>query len=280
MKKINIIYIMGPGRSGSTILGITLGNLPKSQYVGELYAWPLLKGQPKTIKKNNIKFWNEIKQNISHPNQYFINNYFKKFEYHNSIFYNRKPYEKINYIKYAEKLFNTIKNVSGKDIIIDSSHYPLRAYWLNKSKNINIKLIYITKNPIEIINSFQKKNIEQTQKSPLAANLYLFIVSFLSSIIYNFFHKDNKIKIKYEDFVCDPKKITKVIADFIGIENYMIDFRKLNTGNIFEGNRIRENELISIEKSTVSWKLNKLWIYISFLIQLPFITINNYLKIK
>ncbi|MCZ6675379.1 MAG: hypothetical protein O7C75_20815, partial [Verrucomicrobia bacterium] len=63
MQKIKVIYIMGTGRCGGTILGILLGNLKDIFYAGELAFWHKFKGVPKTDNEEVLKFWLNFKDN-------------------------------------------------------------------------------------------------------------------------------------------------------------------------------------------------------------------------
>ena len=53
-----VVYIMGDGRSGSTVTGIVLGNHPSISSNGELHKWARYKGHPKEDNdKDSILSW-------------------------------------------------------------------------------------------------------------------------------------------------------------------------------------------------------------------------------
>lgn len=279
MQKIKLVYIMGAGRSGSTILGILLGNLRDSFFAGELFAWIKLKGSPKTTKKEIIDFWWKIKNDIPNSEELLRENYFKAMEYHTSLFspkwlFNKKM--RSGYWKYNVYLLNAIKEYERNKIIVDSSNYPLRAYWLNKCKDIELKVIYLVRNPYDVINSFQKKNVEQTSKNPLNANIYLLTVSILSTVVFWLIPKNKKMKVRYEDVGSNPEEIMDKISMFLGVENTIENYNALKTGYIFEGNRIRNKDVIALKSKKSENFLNKFWLFMTRLIQWPFLLINNY----
>ena len=266
---------MSAGRSGSTLLGVILNNFPNSVYVGELYWWNKERGIPQNDRKEIHTFWDKINKNIDIDGS-FENNYYDLFEYHSSFIklpwigrlLMKKEYKEMN-----THLFNSIAESSRKKYIIDSSHYPWRAYWLRKS-GINIKLIYLYKDPSSVVSSFAKKNIEHEHKNALSANIYLFVVSALSTLVYSSFNKNDRIKVIYEDLVEYPQQTINRLGNFLNTKDIKIDIDNLSTGPIFMGNRIRHNSSIKLNLNNSENK-NSLGKMITNIIQLPFLILNS-----
>src|SRR5437868_12813951 len=59
-----VIYVMGAGRSGSTILGVTLGNCEGVFYAGELDAWLPRSGEPQIDGPERLRFWAAIRGDV------------------------------------------------------------------------------------------------------------------------------------------------------------------------------------------------------------------------
>src|ERR1700726_2236472 len=55
-----VLYVMGAGRSGSTILGVTLGNYEYVFYAGELDAWLVRSGSPVLEDAERARFWQGV----------------------------------------------------------------------------------------------------------------------------------------------------------------------------------------------------------------------------
>lgn len=272
-----LVYILGAGRSGSTLLGILLGNYKNVFYGGELFAWLKFNGIPKSDDDDVNKFWREVKDRINIRKSDRKINYFKLFEHHLSIL-RIKNVTKINVKSYQfinKNLFDTLTGISSSYYIVDSSHYPMRLYWLLKG-NINIKVIYLIRHPVNVVSSFSKTNIEQSYKSPIMANLYLNFVSLLSTLVFNIVPKKDRILIKYEDLVFNTDQILKKLTTFLDLEQNNIDTNKLSIGKIFEGNRIRMKKYISIKGSKKEIYLTNFWRIFTKFVQYPYIKINNY----
>ena len=211
---MNIIYILGTGRTGTTLLGIALSNNNNIFDTGEILKFIKLKGVPHGFneRSDNYKFWqriyrqlglkieiNETLESIIHRREY--HKYFIK-----NLFFNRNN---VRYKDYINNFFDVLEDEIDESIVIDSSKYPGRAMALenNLSANHNAYYVYIKRNPISVANSFAKKGVEQPSKSFLASNLYYFIVNLCCNIFLITINKEKKITIKYEDFIAKPEQV-------------------------------------------------------------------------
>src|SRR5580704_12897137 len=62
-----VIYVMGAGRSGSTTLGITLGNCVDVFYAGELDNWLVRSGVPQVEDGPRAQFWSSVRDGLDDP---------------------------------------------------------------------------------------------------------------------------------------------------------------------------------------------------------------------
>ncbi len=63
-----VIYVMGAGRSGSTTLGITLGNCANVFYAGELDNWLVQVGRCRRWKTaERARFWSSVRDRLEDP---------------------------------------------------------------------------------------------------------------------------------------------------------------------------------------------------------------------
>src|ERR1700680_3872486 len=68
-----VIYVMGAGRSGSTVLGVTLGNCSGVFYAGELDAWLVRSGVPQLEGPERAQFWGAVRDNVDGAAELFGN---------------------------------------------------------------------------------------------------------------------------------------------------------------------------------------------------------------
>jgi hypothetical protein len=266
--KNRIIYIIGAGRSGTTLLDIILGNAPNIFSVGELNRFTKRNGIPHDARDENADiFWRQINKTLEvkgchHPGWYY--KFSKKFEYHNSFLHtisqpNNADYK--IYADYQQSLFDALHNKAtsdyNKNILLDSSKYPLRAFFLSKIFGQSISFIYIKRNPFSTIESFQKKDVEQPSKSRIAANIYLLGVNSLARYILKKLRHTNKISIiNYEELLSAPKivlqKIEKDLTLDLSIPIQLIEGNlPLQVGNLFDGNRLRLEKEVLFKKTSL-----------------------------
>lgn len=277
MKK-TLIYIIGAGRSGTTFLDIVLGNNGNAISLGEVNRFFKRKGLPP--KRNELDkvflFWNNIKkiieQNLFTLDYKELEKIFKKNEYHSgflkSLFKkNNEDYKKTLKLQYRE-LYNNIQ----ENIVIESSKYPIRA--LNISNYINdeffdIKFVYIRKDPVKVVASFGKKDIEQPTKGFFASNIYYLAINVLCFISINLLKKrgHNTSIIKYENLLENPTEVLMELSKKFDIDyKYLIDKLKnnspLKTGFLFDGNRIRLKETVLLQTQKRDIKKNYKYYFI------------------
>ena len=264
-KKQKIIYILGSGRSGTSLLEILLGNHPEIFNCGELNRFPSRNGYPplKVPNSSDYNFWMKIREKaVSGFDLYNQQKLHKKFEYHVGLvkrlfgIFDRVEYQQ--YRKFVSTIFEELFKQTDQPIITDSSKYPGRALNLSEFSDFEVKYIYIKRNPMAVVRSFAKKDLEQPSKGWIKANVYYFVVNLLCQIVYRRVQKKHiTVKVKYEDLVRDPVDTIGYIEKELGISFHLLKTKikaenELNVGNLFDGNRIRLKESIKLKTKPVS----------------------------
>lgn len=273
---------MGAGRSGSTILGIMLGNIKDCFFAGELHLWNKTKGVTFNDRPVVEKFWETVLAEFPANDRVFSCDFDKKLEYHSAVLsllrkQNRPMVQAFH--QQTTTLLSILQSATGKTTIIDSSHYPLRGYWLNKNKHLNVSYVYLYRNPVYVIQSFRKKDIEQPAKTILGANLYLFVVSVLSNLIYFLLPSARKTRISYEDLIQHTDESLAKIEAISNIAfNPPFEKKHLLTGFIFRSNRIRHKEAIDLENDIKPIKNNIFLKTFIYSLHWPFIFLHAKIK--
>ena len=261
MKKI--IYIFGAGRSGTTLLDIILGNNEQIFSAGELSRIPKRDGFPPLRKPDSyaFKFWSNIRENIIQDNDGLDFNELKyltdKFEYHTSLLkFKNRELRKI-YKKYIISLYSNLSNAIEEEYIVDSSKYGMKAYHISDIMQNMHGCIYVKRHPVSVIKSFQKKDIEQPDNLWYKANILLILVGLISWLTKKKLKKRGikLVDVYYEDLVSKPIETLDKIDS--GLELNLSDIKHkiakdipLDTGILFDGNRIRLKEKIRIRDNS------------------------------
>ena len=273
-----LIYILGTGRTGTTLIGIVLSNNPEIFDTGEILKFIELKGEPHGFSQDtkNYQFWKRMYHDLEkdlHLDE-GLNTIIRRIEYHkffllNFISKKKSKSKQRAYSKYINAFFSRIF-CQTKNIVIDSSKYPGRALAIERHLKSDIEkyYIYLKRNPISVINAFAKKGLEQPSKGYLATNIYYFLINLFCNMVLLRIHRKRKITIKYEDFIAEPTETLITIQNKFHINlNNSIELIKnneeLKTGYIFEGNRIRLQERIRIVQVNKKIKPGKLKDYLT-----------------
>ncbi len=282
-RPINLIYLLGAGRSGTTMLATVLNNWPNIHTVGEMHQFLdyLYEDKDCSCGQNisQCEFWSPLvkemdlkllknKENVALSN---------KLEKHHNIptFLLGKPLN-ATYQEMTDEIFQAIQQKVSKPWVLDSSKYIARYLLLRKNKKINLKGIYLVRDVRGVVYSFGK-NV-QTHKNPLSAILYYSLINFWAQWV-TFFDR-RIVKIKYEDFVNQPDQVIKKIEAHLFGSHTNVSYLKDTTfeiPHIIAGNRLRSDKQLVIKKD-LKWKeaISRPKQVLYYLLAFPLMVLNKY----
>jgi hypothetical protein len=277
-----IIYLIGAGRSGTTLLDIIIGNNDNITSCGELNRYLNRGGLPPKCETTSdcYVFWKKIKERLNYTDDQLKNldKVSKVFEYHKGFFKKligiSTTKNLAQYKQFHTQLFEAILAETPNTILVDSSKYPGRASMLSEILPYEISYVYIKRNPVSVVRSFAKRDVAQPSKNWLAANLYYFTVNILCTLaVYQLKKRHKTTTITYEELVNNPiSTLSQIESDLELNFSQVIDKAKkgdmLRVGNLIEGNRIRLKKEIRITATEKVEPLNFLE-QIVHLIQFP-----------
>lgn len=270
-----IIYVLGCGRSGSTILGFCLGNAANTLDLGEVIEFTRFRGRPNGFDQSteNYAFWDRVLQLIEtrdgEINFDRIKRLQNRFDKHYAIpllFLPTlwlKPFGLAEYRKFLQSKYDGIFEQSQCQWFIDSSKYPSRLLHLRAIYGAEtIKVAYLIRDPGILAKAFQNSE-QSTTKSFLTGMLYYFGVNFASFVLFTLTPANNRIRIVYEKLVQFPKTSIETIGSRFGLDvsellNKIENGLALKRGYIFNGNRMRIQKSIvfkqgSPRSATLPW---------------------------
>lgn len=279
-KAIPLLYLLGAGRSGTTLMATVLGNQPQIRTVGEMHQFHehLLNkkncscGQP----LENCTFWKPILNDLN-LNIIDLQRISQKENHINILKLMLTGKEDKEYIALQTDIFKGILNGILESWILDSSKYIARYLLLSKSKEFNIKGIYVVRDVRGVINSFKKQ--VQTPKRPLSTILYYMLINSFGQLVC--WTDKRIIKIKYEDFIKEPDRIVEKILVHITQSDESgkkpVVPTEFHVPHIIGGNRLRAKSSIVI-KPDLEWK-NKIPRFVQvfyYFLAFPIMMINKY----
>jgi hypothetical protein len=247
--KKKIIFILSAGRSGSTLLDKALGSHSRCFSLGEIVNFSSEFSKNQTLCGcgqwlSDCSFWKQVNHSLqkkdvqTKPSEYNIKNHnpytgIKKSIYGlaNILGYYNSSDKKI--LKRTKYLFDTITEISGKNIFIDSSKSIGRSFLLKHFlKDYDVFFIHLIRNGKAVLNSRKKDSYtvkfnnnttkkfysKRTQKSSKEYSERWRKYNLKVLRLMQFISNKKKYTVKYEDFINHPETQLKQIADMIGVE--------------------------------------------------------------
>lgn len=235
---LKVIYIMGAGHIGSTVLDVVMSSHPKLESLGEVsklhgYGW-----QPDDNRHcvcgstvHDCPFWTRVRSRWfeltgdGDAARYMMlqPRYERTAAGWRRLLRNRlsRTPDFLEYLKGTEAVYRAVQEAGGKEYLVDSSLTPKRAYAQAMNPNLDLYLIHLVRDGRGVIWSLMKPNKkipgkpyvpappERTTKYWMSANLQ-------SAWVLRSVEKRKRIRVRYEDFALDPASILRRIGALIG----------------------------------------------------------------
>jgi hypothetical protein len=257
-----ILYIMGTGRSGTTILEILLANNPGFTGVGEvhrIFRHGFLEDRTCACGKpaRQCELWAAVLHSSSWQEAELpaLAHEIEKGESHGRfplVWMGLPATQLARYRTVNEVLFTQIGAATRSDVVVDSSKYASRALMLARSFPDRVKVLCITRSAAGLIRAFQKKHdAEQRPKGPLAvAAYYLYVLLCMRLVKARL--QERCFAIRFEDLNRDPHAMLGRIESWSGYSLAETKARIssggwFDVGHIVTGNRLRKKGRVKFE---------------------------------
>lgn len=288
-KAVTVIYLAGSGRSGSTLLELSLNNVLGQPATGELiHLWHHSLDEVKCgcgEIVSDCEFWGSVFNKMPISKDFFNDVALLKKEVLRwrylpwLIFPDLAPKQYKErfkkFVEYYEQLYLALASSLNSQLVVDASKNVLMLFMFNQFKKIEFKVIHLVRDPRGVVYSwrFRKKvnpayfkKESYMHKIPLAKIIGLWWFNFLlvSMQCKRFVAC---VSVTYDNFVLHPKATLQYLCASLGIEgsNFsVIENRKmlLDNNHTISGNPLRfKRGEITIQKDD-EWRMKMpLWAY-------------------
>ena len=241
---------MGAGRSGSTILGVALGNCDGIFYAGELDKWLTRGGEPALGGGEREQFWGRVRARVNASDLFGYRA--RALERSSALFSPRRARQRRRlrrrYREVAVELYRAIATEARATYVVDSSHYPLRARELQRLDAIELYLIFLVRDSQQVVKSFGRSDVPERRFNLPVANAYLWLTHALSVAVFLRHPRERRLVLRYEDLLADPSAVIGYVLDRVGASATLPDFRALRTGMALQGNRLLQAPQITLRQ--------------------------------
>lgn len=246
-----LLYIMGMGRSGTTILEILLSSGDDAVGLGEatyVFEDGFQAGKACTCgaSVHDCVIWGELARELEANEASQAQRVLRTVERHVTFPFTALgllPQRLVDqYVAFNRRLYAAVAEASRASWLIDASKYAGRAVMMDRIRP-RTKVLCIVRHPAAVIASFRKRGLEQPPKSAAMALLYYaYTLACLWWVVRR--HHTGALVIAYEDLLADPESVLARIESWSGMD--LADARRrvrehdvLTPGHIVTGNRLR-----------------------------------------
>jgi hypothetical protein len=270
-----VIYVMSASHSGSTILGVALGNCADVFHAGEVERWLANSGAPELGGSERARFWAGVRDQVTGAEPLFGRHAARSLERSSSVLrLTRLPQRRRlrkEYRRVTAELFRAIATSAGVSHVVDTSHFPLRARELRGIDAVDLYLVFLFRDPQRVVASelrpISRHDVAERRLRMLATNARLWFTHLLSVLVFLRHRRDRRLFVRHESFLADPEAVLREILDTAGSASSVPDLRALKTGVPLIGNKLVRSEMVAVrtrseppvDRSYVTWLLQLPW---------------------
>ncbi len=274
-----VIFVMGAGRSGSTILGVALGNCAGVFYAGELDKWLPRSGTPKLEGAEREEFWREVREQVPEAKSLFGFEAHRHLERSSALWrHGRRGVRqrlRDRYLRVAAHLYRAIAHTAGASYVVDTSHYPLRALELQALDDIDLYLLFLVRDPRDVVASFAREDVPEPTFNELTTNAYLWLTHVIAALVFLRHPRQRRLLVRHEDLLADPEGVLGAILQQFGSSAPPPDLEHLKTGFPLVGNRLIGSDVVALQRRARSAPRSA---PLTTLLQLPWMTFCSRLR--
>ena len=221
--RVKVLYIIGSGRNGSTLLARALGELDGFVNVGEAARYlfnsrmrsrELPCGCGQLVQR--CVFWGRLLPVVDEETLRFADRMVSVRNFPFLVFLSHYGRNKLleRILQIYGVLYDEIVSRTGCEIVVDASKHPANAYLLRQISNVELYLLHLIRDVRGVVDSWSRP------KGYLGKRPFWKAVP--QWIVYNVLGESLRLggipylRVLYEDFVQDPGGVLEEVTAFIG----------------------------------------------------------------
>ena len=280
MRRIKVLYIAGWGRSGTTILDRCIGQVQGFVSCGEVrYIWDrgLLENRSCSCGQpfRECGFWSRVAGKYLNSSKAEIEAIVTARDQFRTRLCRKAPLipdskwmpSLATYVRHLKYIVGQLHEISGANVLIDSSRFPSHGYAL-ACLGVDLYVLHVVRDPRAVAYSWSRRKIYDTgpdgtrfieRKGPIENAIYGRTWNHIIERLWASGPQGRYLRVRYEDFVSQPRIILNRILTMVG-EQGPLDFFKdahsvrLQPGHLAGGNPTRFRTGLVTLSSDDAWQ--------------------------
>lgn len=272
-----VVYIVGAGHSGSTILDAAIGMHPDVESVGELFMLHRSGWIPDVDRRcacgrmvHECDYWKEVKRTwLARVEEadpiakyIYLQDRYQRHRHAVRMAVGRRRMRTEQFRTYSEMtaaLYASISDVTGKRIIVDSSKNSLFAHDLLDMPGVEARVVHLIRDGRNVMLSYMKHRTKAVEKGlPRTVPPHS---AWWSSVGWTARNLETEwlirkgspervVRVRYEDFTDDAEKTLKEIGAVVGLD-YSLVGREVGGGSVIDFGHMVAGNPVRMRQNTV-----------------------------
>jgi Glycosyl transferase family 2 len=243
-----VLYLAGMGRSGSTLLERATAQIPGVVGVGELvFLWERgIRNDERCgcgMPFSQCAFWSEVGRvafggwdRVDVDRVLHLDSRVNDVRHVARLAAGRLGGRRFEadlreYVGYYERIYAAVREVTGCDLVVDSSKLTALAFALRRSSSIDLRVLHLLRDPRAVAYSWTKR-VRRPEVVDGESYMPTYRPSYMAAL-YAGHHAllellapmgTPSMRVRYEDFVAVPEATLREAADFAGLRAPDLDF--------------------------------------------------------
>lgn len=236
----DVVYVVGAGHSGSTLLDILLSQHPSIEGVGELVNLYRAKAAGEYcacgVPVAACGFWTDVEREwvarVGRPAAREFSSLQRRFERLRSWprLVRESRGASLAFREYAwsvEALFTAIRSVSGRPLVMDSSKYPSQALALSLVDQLDLRVLHLVRDVRAVAWSLRRtrrKDLrggvprDQRPRPVARAAAFWVVTNLLAEDVCRRLGPERSMRVRYEDLMTQPAVTVRAIGALVAVD--------------------------------------------------------------
>lgn len=273
---MKLLYILGRGRGGSTVLANVLGELDGFFSAGELrFIWDPVVARNSACGCGEViaecPVWSRVLHELGDIDLEQVVRWQHEIVRETNILKllsngSKEPWDSlIGYARVTSRLYQAIAKFTGANVIVDSSKRPSYAAFIKHLEGCDPYFIHLVRDPRASAYSWQTRRYpsafgaEVHRRNALDSTLRWMLLNVGSEVLLRRDARDHHVRLRYEDLVAAPRESLRAICGLVGEEQAALPFIddhtvELGVNHTIAGNPARFKTGRMVIKDTADWR--------------------------